>query len=66
MYLLNLDDGSLSRREHSKFHTERYGVNSTVASAMFDLSDINGDDVLSEKDWEFHFSGKVFFKTLGA
>ncbi|XP_059162286.1 uncharacterized protein LOC131945249 [Physella acuta] len=51
------NDGSVNRREHNKFHTHRYGVNSSTASAMFDLADVNADDKLDDRDWEFHFKG---------
>ncbi|CAL1545248.1 unnamed protein product, partial [Lymnaea stagnalis] len=50
-------DGSISRREYASIQAQRYGVNATIASAMFDLADTTGDDKLDSLDWEQHFKG---------
>ena len=44
--------------EFSNFNMERYRVNSSIAQVMFALADVNGDQRLNEKDWEFHFKGQ--------
>lgn len=51
------DDGILDRDEFESQQTSRYGVNSSVASGMFDMADVNGNGRLSEGDWIGHFEG---------
>ncbi|GFO01151.1 hypothetical protein PoB_002765600 [Plakobranchus ocellatus] len=49
------DNSEMDLDEYVAFSMERYKVNATIAKIMFDLTDMSGDQKLSERDWEFQF-----------